>query len=541
MNKFNNAILILFLSVTGLKSSAQTILVKDFYDYTNHEYVSPMRSDNNGNFYFFIRKDVDNQRSVTIYKTDGTTNNTIEISKQRFVNSVNLIEGAGGVVYFTNDSCNGNNCKYYLRAFNSNNNTWSLISELQDHIQGEFQKKHIIINGWFYYIQKEGIFRTSGQTPEKILNTDAYNQGINLYKLNHNLIITGTYPNMMRVFNTTTSQIYEVAASTSSPSLELKILHMFEIDDTFYVINIKKDENNVERKWISKFKFENDIILGIEYLHNLKETEASLPYPHIQTGVSGGKFFFSSYDKLFIYNPTTNDITELLDQGMNSIEWFFPFNQEMFFLYKNNLWKSNGTPSGTVMINTPFEQNTGNIYVNISGSTGQNLYKSFSIYNNRLFYIGKRESGEPDMGWATYGLRSTDGTPGSTLQEDNITQSFSFYEMRVLDDNLLVMCRVDKTFQLRKYAANNTHVSNTFNFHDIEIFPNPTSDIINIHSNIPLDNAVVSIYNFYGTLVHQEQLCERQSISTNNLQQGVYFVKIKSAGSNILKKITIVR
>lgn len=67
----------------------------------------------------------------------------------------------------------------------------------------------------------------------------------------------------------------------------------------------------------------------------------------------------------------------------------------------------------------------------------------------------------------------------------------------------------------------------------VSIYPNPTTDILNIDINSNLvDVAKVNVYDALGKLVISENLTsERTTIRTSNLDTGVYFVKIISTNN----------
>jgi hypothetical protein len=68
---------------------------------------------------------------------------------------------------------------------------------------------------------------------------------------------------------------------------------------------------------------------------------------------------------------------------------------------------------------------------------------------------------------------------------------------------------------------------------DTRIYPNPTSDIINIESVIPIEKT--EVYDLYGKLVATNH--NSTSINIYNLAAGVYLFKIKTNEGYDLKKI----
>jgi hypothetical protein len=76
---------------------------------------------------------------------------------------------------------------------------------------------------------------------------------------------------------------------------------------------------------------------------------------------------------------------------------------------------------------------------------------------------------------------------------------------------------------------------------DVNIYPNPTKDEINIKINNQNDyqQINVSIYNISGILVHQSIISNNQSIDLSGLTNGTYFIKLtdKSKKLDCTKKI----
>lgn len=77
---------------------------------------------------------------------------------------------------------------------------------------------------------------------------------------------------------------------------------------------------------------------------------------------------------------------------------------------------------------------------------------------------------------------------------------------------------------------------NEFDLSDkINIYPNPTSDVINIQSQLTIDR--VELYDVIGkkALVSKQT----QNISTNHLQTGVYFLKVTTNEGELVKRVVI--
>ena len=66
---------------------------------------------------------------------------------------------------------------------------------------------------------------------------------------------------------------------------------------------------------------------------------------------------------------------------------------------------------------------------------------------------------------------------------------------------------------------------------EIQFYPNPVKDIINITSEIPFD--ILNIYNLQGQLINETK---NNQIDVSQLNKGLYFVSIIIDGKNIVKK-----
>ena len=74
---------------------------------------------------------------------------------------------------------------------------------------------------------------------------------------------------------------------------------------------------------------------------------------------------------------------------------------------------------------------------------------------------------------------------------------------------------------------------------EVDIFPNPTTDKLNIHLlNPPKKDANVFIYNKIGQVVKSEAILRNTAqISMNGLSPDLYFVKVLNGGETGWKKV----
>jgi len=132
----------------------------------------------------------------------------------------------------------------------------------------------------------------------------------------------------------------------------------------------------------------------------------------------------------------------------------------------------------------------------------------------------------------------TDGTAyTNTLTKDMSPSTIFVEEMSDLiaivfiQDNTTKQVLQSKTFPINQYVGiNDPSVSN------IQVYPNPTSGIINITN---AENAVISVYNMLGEVVATAK--NVNSMDLSNLLEGNYIVKIQTNINVITQKINLVK
>lgn len=74
----------------------------------------------------------------------------------------------------------------------------------------------------------------------------------------------------------------------------------------------------------------------------------------------------------------------------------------------------------------------------------------------------------------------------------------------------------------------------SFLINDIIVYPNPASEFVHLKTKKPIDS--IEIYNILGGKVLKTT---DQKIDVNNLQSGLYFIKMYSGNKQLTKKIVI--
>jgi hypothetical protein len=90
-----------------------------------------------------------------------------------------------------------------------------------------------------------------------------------------------------------------------------------------------------------------------------------------------------------------------------------------------------------------------------------------------------------------------------------------------------------------------TGINNANNSEGIEVYPNPTADVLFVKAGKEINASVqVSFTDVAGRLVQQNSFNnlsagQNQSINIAGLAKGVYFVKIKTAQSENIQRIVV--
>lgn len=117
------------------------------------------------------------------------------------------------------------------------------------------------------------------------------------------------------------------------------------------------------------------------------------------------------------------------------------------------------------------------------------------------------------------------------------------------NDEVLVMFTTDQKDRmeysldiLRNGLATAEPVSVEENTPDVfSLYPNPTSDIINISFNEEVNSGQLQIIDVAGRIYHSEVVSNAQklTVDVSNLVQGLYFVQFKSKTQNVQQKVVI--
>jgi hypothetical protein len=77
-----------------------------------------------------------------------------------------------------------------------------------------------------------------------------------------------------------------------------------------------------------------------------------------------------------------------------------------------------------------------------------------------------------------------------------------------------------------------TSINLDLNDDDLKVFPNPSSDYIEVYCNQPVNN--IQLYNINGSLI---QVSDNKRLEFEDIQKGLYFIKVSVNGKDIVRKI----
>lgn len=284
-------------------------------------------------------------------------------------------------------------------------------------------------------------------------------------------------------------------------------------------------------------------------------------------------------NELYEYDPVAQTFSLVKDinvgDGNSGISNFVQLGSEVYFEAEGNVWKTDGTTAGTVIVaaidnlnidstNNYFVWNNELYFEGDNGTDGDELYKytpatdlvvalsnisgsndnhdpaDFEVVSTTLIPNGEAllYSGEPNTD-ADARLYSTDGNLIFKLTEEYVDVTEIFYWA----DQEMVLFRADELdsngdeiFGSELYAYDLTLLSvQEQELNDIVIYPNPVKDKIFVQSLSEIES--YSIYDLQGRMVKQGKLNSNE-INTN-LSNGLYILNLSSQDKVSQHKIII--
>lgn len=251
----------------------------------------------------------------------------------------------------------------------------------------------------------------------------------------------------------------------------------------------------------------------------------------VTSTITDNKFYFlfnvsANNNHLWVTDGTVNGTTNL--HSFNGAYYFHHFTGfPEAFLYELSasgnleLWKSNGTVAGTVLV-----KNLGTL---------DNIDEMF-FYNNRYYIIFSTTGANEEL-W------TSDGTNvGTTLIQSFFEPSY-MHSFPALNDLYFFNAANPQNFELWKTAAplNVNEIESDFN--QLMVYPNPVKNKITIH----LDNSTSGIYtgiicNSLGQQVkdfkfEKKEMASTMQLDISNLNPGLYTITLTTTQRTFFRKI----
>lgn len=181
----------------------------------------------------------------------------------------------------------------------------------------------------------------------------------------------------------------------------------------------------------------------------------------------------------------------------------------------------------------------------VAMTTFSNLNLQVMLAENLIDYAAPNgEDQHPNVfRKALYGINGKSFTVPANGSDITLETTYSFdpdWKLADLEIIAFIQDNTDKTVKQATVSArlgtygNGPTAINTINHKNINIFPNPTTDILNI---VGLSqNSNVAVYNLIGEKVIETTI-QNNTLNIQNLQQGIYFLELFEEGKRFIHKI----
>lgn len=133
------------------------------------------------------------------------------------------------------------------------------------------------------------------------------------------------------------------------------------------------------------------------------------------------------------------------------------------------------------------------------------------------------------------GLYGFSGDGGSAL-----SATFQGPKAVYVDDSEYLYIADSENSAIRKVTPSFNKASNILYAYTLNIYPNPTNDILNITSSTPLTNAAITIHDILGKAVLNTVFNGTQSqLNVGQLSSGIYILQLRSGASVVNHKLEI--
>ena len=189
----------------------------------------------------------------------------------------------------------------------------------------------------------------------------------------------------------------------------------------------------------------------------------------------------------------------------------------------NTLFAGGSTGTG-VFRSTDFGAN----WTLLSGGLATASYRGFAS-NNQLIVAGS---------WGSGVFYSTDNGDNWTVINNGLTD-LTIFDLELNDSYIIAATNTQGVFCFPLSNLNlSTGILEPLNKHTIELYPNPTTNQINLKAAVTLLGSVYTVFNNIGKPILSEKIqSEHTIIETSQLSKGVYFIQVGRNNKNVSKII----
>ncbi len=244
--------------------------------------------------------------------------------------------------------------------------------------------------------------------------------------------------------------------------------------------------------------------------------------------------------ELWISDGTSNGTYMVKDINSYSSDSSMPVNftianGKLFFnandgIHGKELWTTDGTELGTYLIKD----------ININGASNPNC---LTEYDNKLFFFATTEVAQQVYGYELY---QTDGSPNNVTKILPIIHQSSVYpsnnnNMRNCNNSLYFRASYEVAKGKEPYVLNNftTSITDThFNSNYINVYPNPTNNILTINSDQIINEVKISDLSGRIYLIINDANYETK-VNFSTFETGLYFLDITSERGHTIKRVIV--
>jgi ELWxxDGT repeat protein len=259
-------------------------------------------------------------------------------------------------------------------------------------------------------------------------------------------------------------------------------------------------------------------------------------------------------NELYEFDPVTGTFTLIKDidpgSDSSSVSNLIVLGSKVYFEAENDLWETDGTNAGTVMVSAAsnaavsnvnnFYAWNGDLYFEGDDGNGDQLWKYDPVADtvtNLSNISGTNNNHDPDdfvpyNGWLYYSGEDANDTDGNLFRTDGtvieqLDNTVKDVDDMVLFNGILYFEGEDEVLdtgnELFSFDPATLSISQVVLKQHITLFPNPSTNVINVDHqlNKTLDYSILDVT---GRLVKEGNLTNNQI--HHNLKQGLYILKL---------------